>query len=77
MVPRDPARNDVTIEVQATGSLSGPWTSIATSANGAPFTGPGYVTGDAADAGLKLVEIRDVVNITAASQRFLRLRMTH
>jgi len=24
MVPRDPARNDVTIEVQATGSLSGP-----------------------------------------------------
>jgi hypothetical protein len=44
---RDPARNDVTVEVQAGPAPDGPWTTVATSALGAPFTGAGYVGGDA------------------------------
>lgn len=77
MVPRDPARNDVTLEVQAAASLAGPWVSIATSANGAPFAGPGYVSGDGPEASVKLVEVRDTVNIGDTAQRFLRIRITH
>jgi hypothetical protein len=76
-VPRDPGRNDITVEVLAAGSLSGPWTTIATSELGAQFTGPGYVAGDSSDPGLKDVEIRDIVNIADAPTRFLRVRVTH
>jgi hypothetical protein len=74
-VPRDPARNDITLEVQATGDLLGPWTTIATSTLGAPFTGPGYFGGDSAAPGVKSVEVRDTVNITDAPQRFMRVRV--
>jgi hypothetical protein len=74
---RDPARNDVTIEVQAAGGAAGPWTTIATSALGAPFTGPGYVGGDGAGPGFRIVEVRDTVNLADASQRFLRVRVMH
>jgi hypothetical protein len=76
-VPRDPARNDITLEVQATGDLLGPWTTIATSTLGAPFTGPGYFGGDSTTLGVKSVEIRDTVNVTDAPQRFLRVRVRH
>jgi trimeric autotransporter adhesin len=34
---------DLTCEVQVTGNLAGPWTTIATSSGGNPFTGPGLV----------------------------------
>ena len=76
-VLRDPARNDVTLEVQATATLLGPWTTIATSTLGAPFAGPGYYGGDSATPGVKAVEMRDVVNTTNAAQRFLRVRVRH
>ena len=76
-VPRDPARNDITLEVQATGNVAGPWTTIATSVLGAPFTGPGYFGGDSASPGVKSVEIRDVLNVTDSTQRFLRVRVQH
>jgi hypothetical protein len=76
-VPRDPARNDITLEVQTTGNVAGPWTTIATSMLGAPFTGPGYFGGDSATPGVKSVEIRDTVNVTDAPQRFLRVRVRH
>ena len=42
-VPRDPARNDITTEVQAADSPAGPWTTLATSTLGTPFVGPGFV----------------------------------
>ena len=74
---RDPTRNDVTVEVQAGPALTGPWTIVATSALGAPFTGGGYVGGDSAGAGLKTVEVRDVVNMNAAAARYLRVKVTH
>jgi hypothetical protein len=74
---RDPARNDVTIEVQAADSAAGPWASVATSTLGSVTTGPGYIGGDDAAPGLKTVEVRDIVNLTDAAQRFLRVRVTH
>ena len=37
-IQREPAHNDVTIEVRAADSPAGPWTVIATSTLGAPFT---------------------------------------
>jgi hypothetical protein len=74
---RDPARNDVTIEVQAGSVPAGPWTTVATSALGAPFTGAGYVGGDSVGAGLKTVEVRDIVNMNAAAARYLRVQITH
>ena len=71
-VPRDPARNDITIEVQAADSPAGPWTTLAISTLGVPFTGPGYVDGDSAAPGVKSVEVRDTVNLPAATRRWLR-----
>ena len=76
-VPRDPARNDVTLEVQAASDLTGLWTTIATNTLGAPFDGPGYFGGDNATPGVKSVEVRDTVNLSDAPQRFLRVRIRH
>lgn len=76
MLSRDPARSDVTIEVRAAGDLTGAWTTVATSTLGAPFTGPGYVGGDDATTAVKLVEIRDIVNLSDATRRFLRVKVS-
>ena len=76
-VPRDPARHDVAVVVEGAGSPAGPWSPLATSTLGAPFTGPGYFGGDSATSGLKTVEVRDTVNITAAPRRFIRMRVLH
>ena len=74
-VPRDPARNDLTLEVQASGTLAEPWVTIARSEGGAPFYGPGYFAGDGPTPGVKSVEVRDTVKTSEAARRFLRLRM--
>ena len=77
-VPRDPAHNDITVSVEATGNLvAGPWTPLATSTLGAPFTGPGYVGGDDATPGVKTVEVRDLVNLSTTTQRWLRVKVMH
>ncbi len=73
---RDPSRTDITIEVKAASSLNGPWTTVASSVNGAPFTGEGYVGGDANTPGIKTVEIRDVPPGAAAS-RVMKVVITH
>ena len=75
-VQRDPARNDVNLEVQSANTMAGPWTTVATSSLGTPFTGPGYVGGDSATPGVKTVEVRDTVNVTAVSGRVLRVRVS-
>jgi hypothetical protein len=77
LLARDPLRDDVTIEVQAAGDLAGPWTIIAATSRGAPFSGPGYLGGDSASPGLKTVEIRDVINLGNAARRFLRVKVSH
>ena len=75
-VPRDPARNDVTVTVEAADILSGPWTALAASVNGTPFTGPGYVSGDADTTGIKSVTVRDIFTPDSAARRFLRMRVS-
>ena len=78
ILQRDPAHNDITIEVLATDNLvTGPWTVIATSALGAPFTGPGYFAGETGGSGIQTVEIRDTVNMSGQTKRFLKVRFTH
>ena len=75
---RDPTSNDVTLEVQSAANPAGPWTTVATSALGGVTTGSGYVGGDNATPGLKIVEVRDTVNISPATpSRYLRVKVTH
>jgi hypothetical protein len=74
---RDPARTDITIQVQATSDiLNGPWTVIASSTGGAEFTGAGLVN-ETANGPLKDVSVGDTVDITTAdpARRFLRIRV--
>lgn len=75
-VPRDPARHDVTLTVEASTSPGGPWTPLAVSTAGAPFAGSGYVSGDAAIPGLKSVLVRDHFTPDTAPRRFVRLRIS-
>jgi len=74
---RDPSRNDVTIEVQASDTLSGSWTTIATSIAGAPFSGSAVIVGDDAFLGTRTVEIHDPATLADHPKRFLRLHIIH
>ena len=74
---RDPQRNDVSLIVEAGSDLSGPWETVATSSNGRPFSGPGYVSGDSDLPGLKTVEVRDIEPISTSHRRFMRLKINH
>jgi hypothetical protein len=77
IVPRDPARSDVTIIVEASSTLeAASWTALATSTLGGVFTGPGYYDGDSATPGLKQVTIRDTQPANTSAQRFVRVRVT-
>ena len=76
-VQRDPAHNDITVSIEVrTDLVYGPWTTLATSTLGAPFTGPGYIGGDDATPGIKTVEVRDIVTFTETDERFLRVKVT-
>lgn len=78
IVPRDPARNDVTLIVEASDTLAPfSWTTLATSTLGGVFTGAGYFSGDSAAPGVKLVTIRDTQSAAASPQRFIRVRVVH
>ncbi|MDB6069756.1 MAG: 3-carboxymuconate cyclase [Verrucomicrobiales bacterium] len=74
MVHRDPGRPDVDLSVEAADAPAGPWTVVAQSLNGAPFSGAGYFDGETPGASPKTVEIRDIVPLTAAAHRFLRVK---
>ncbi|OYV06183.1 MAG: hypothetical protein CFE26_07650, partial [Verrucomicrobiales bacterium VVV1] len=74
---RDPSRNDVTLEVQASDTLSGAWTTIATSTAGAPFTGSAVIVGDDALPGTRTVEVHDPATLVDHPKRFLRLHIIH
>ena len=75
---REPARNDVTIEVLAADDLDGPWTPIASSVLGGVTIGAGYYGSDGPGPGPKAVEVRDLYNVDdpAHPRRFLRLRVS-
>lgn len=75
-VTRDPNRNDVVIMVETAPLVSGPWTAVATSTNGAPFIGAGYFAGEVAGTAVRTVEIRDTVNLADSTTRMMRIRVT-
>ena len=75
LIPRDPARSDVNVYVEAADSLDGPWMTLASSLGGAMFAGPGYVRGDGPYGGLRTVEIQDVANANLIPHRFMRARV--
>lgn len=78
MVTRDPTRRDITLIVEVSATLQPTdWTVLATSTLGAPFTGPGYYSGDSATPGLKTVTIRDIQPVSALATRFIRIRVIH
>jgi hypothetical protein len=69
---RDPARNDVTIVVQAGSDLSG-WTEVARCASGGNFTGLATVTETQNLDGTLNVEVSDVQAVAGAPRRFMRV----
>jgi uncharacterized repeat protein (TIGR03803 family) len=73
-LPRDPQRADITVVVEVSGDLL-TWSPLATSANGAPFSGPGYDSGDDSLPGLKSVLIRDTLAPLEPSRRFVRIKV--
>jgi hypothetical protein len=77
ILQRDPAHNDVTVEVQGSSDFTTGWQSLAGSTNGLPFQGIGYVGGDGAGSEIKTVEIRDSASTANAPRRFLRIKVTH
>ncbi len=84
---RDPTKTDITYEVQAADSPSGPWTTLASSAGGAVTSGPGLVEeelqlvisgpeGIFASPQPVDVEVKDIVSMQDAPRRFMRLQVT-
>ena len=73
----DRVRDDISIEVQAADHPDGPWTTVASSAAGALFSGAGFVSETGAGGGPNTVEVRDLVNLDAAPQRYMHIKVTH
>jgi hypothetical protein len=73
------ANTDITMIVQGSGAMSGPWTDLASSTNGASFnaTNGGSVT-ETGSGATRTVEVRDAYLISdpAHPSRFMRLRVT-
>jgi hypothetical protein len=63
--------------VQAADHPEGPWTTVASSASGAVFSGAGFVSEMSAGGGLNSIEVRDLVNIDAAPRRYMHIKVTH
>jgi hypothetical protein len=74
-VTRDPARNDVILDIEAGSDLVG-WTVVGRSVNGAAFSGSGVVSETDASGGRKLAVIRDTVDATTTPRRFLRVKVS-
>ena len=76
---RDPARNTLTYEVQASPDLSpGSWTTLARSAAGAATTdvnGGTSSINETTEGGLRRVTITDATPLNGVSRRFLRLNV--
>ncbi len=71
---RDPARNDITLIVEASSDLV-TWTALATSEAGAAFSGPGFVSESDAPGSLKLVACKDTASPATQTRRFMRIRV--
>jgi sugar lactone lactonase YvrE/formylglycine-generating enzyme required for sulfatase activity len=72
---RDPMRADVRLIVEASNDLVN-WSVIATSLGGNPFTGNAAVNETELTGGFKQVRVRDTIETSASTRRFLRVRTT-
>jgi autotransporter-associated beta strand protein len=72
------ANTDVTMTVQATDSLDGSWTALASSVNGAAFAPLAGSVTESGSGATRTVEVRDafLVSDPAHPKRFMRLRVT-
>jgi phosphodiesterase/alkaline phosphatase D-like protein len=73
---RDPEKRDITYLVEAAASPAGPWQPLATSTGGSPATGIGVVDESDATGGKRQVDVQDIVEMSAAPARFMRLGVT-
>lgn len=73
-------RNDITLTVQACDDLTGLWTDLARSVNGAPFTllAVGATLNETGSGNSRSVTVGDIyqVNDPAHPRRFMRLQVT-
>ena len=73
-------RNDITLTAQAADSLNGPWSNLARSINGNPFTllDPGTTVSETGTGNTRTVTLTDLypVNDPAHPLRFMRLEVT-
>ena len=76
--PRNPDGTDLTLVVQAAGSMEGPWINLATSTGGGPFTptAPGATVTETPSGAMFRVEVKDTyfTNDPAHRKRFMRLQ---
>ena len=78
---RSLAATDLTLAVQAADSLAGPWTDLASSIAGAPFTvlATGATANESGTGTTRTVEVRDLYDTgdPAHPSRFLRVQVQH
>lgn len=76
-LPRNPSRNDIDYFVEASTTLGGDWSVIASSVNGSPFTGPGYVSGETPGTSIKSVTVRVPPPVNPSPTSFIRIRVAN
>ncbi|MGL4399515.1 MAG: choice-of-anchor tandem repeat GloVer-containing protein [Luteolibacter sp.] len=76
-LPRDPSRNDVDCFVESSASLTSGWTVIASSLQGSPFSGSGYVSGETPGASIKAVVVRIPTATASQPRNFIRIRVVN
>ena len=67
---------DITLSVEASNSLSGPWTAVATKVGPGPWGGSGAVTVVPVAAGRVTVTVADTQLVNASQRRFMRVFVT-
>ncbi len=73
---RDPSRSDIVLSVESSSSPSGPWTTVATSVSGAPFSGTGPTDEELTESGIRIVRILDSLPLDPGSRRFMMVSAT-
>lgn len=68
-------RNDLTLTIQVSDSLAGPWVDLARSTNGGPFSilAAGWAVAEAGTGNTRTVTVTEVPAETAQTKRFMRL----
>lgn len=72
--PRQIGTGNLTYTVEVSGDLGNTWTTVCTAAGTANASGAGFVS-ELSQGAVHLVTARDVVAVTAAARRFVRVRV--